>query len=91
LPDNPLIFSDFRAIKKIQTAGDNVRFAADRGKNGHADRFWAAALALHAGKDTSEPFSFERVSAADARDESGLAFSHPAALGIGYHGGGCQL
>lgn len=49
MPDDPKIFADFRAIKKIQTAGDNVRFAADRGKNGHADRFWAAALARNAG------------------------------------------
>jgi len=30
---------------------------ADRGKNGHADRFWALALALHAGKNTAGAFA----------------------------------
>lgn len=71
LPDNPLIFSDFRAIKKIQTAGDNVRFAADRGKNGHADRFWAAALALHAGKGGAGKCDGDRV----GRDRTGSEHS----------------
>jgi phage FluMu gp28-like protein len=49
LPGTPTVRSDLRAIKKVYTASDNVRFAADRGRNGHADRFWALALALHAG------------------------------------------
>lgn len=51
IPDDGAVFSDFRAIKKVETAAGNVRFAADRGPNGHADRFWAAALAWHAAKD----------------------------------------
>lgn len=42
--------SDIRAIRKETTASGNVRFAADRGPGGHADRFWGLALALHAGK-----------------------------------------
>jgi phage FluMu gp28-like protein len=42
--------ADIRAIRKEVTAAGNVRFAADRGMNGHADRFWGLALALHAGK-----------------------------------------
>ena len=40
--------SDLRAIKKETTAAGNIRFSADRSENGHADRFWALALALHA-------------------------------------------
>jgi phage FluMu gp28-like protein len=48
LPDDPLIASDFRSIRKETTSAGNVRFAGDRTVNGHADRFWAAALALHA-------------------------------------------
>lgn len=47
IPSDPKIRSDLRAIKKEQTASGNVRFTADRGANGHADRFWALALALH--------------------------------------------
>ncbi len=50
IPDDDFIRADLRAVKKETTASGNVRFAADRGKNGHADRFWALALALHAGK-----------------------------------------
>ncbi len=42
--------SDIRAIRKETTAAGNVRFAADRGKNGHADRFWGLALATHAAR-----------------------------------------
>jgi phage FluMu gp28-like protein len=50
IPDSDAITADFRAIKKETTSSGNVRFTADRGKNGHSDRFWALALAMHAGK-----------------------------------------
>lgn len=48
VPSRPEIRSDLRAIRKETTAAGNIRFTADRGKNGHSDRFWALALALHA-------------------------------------------
>ena len=50
IPYDKNLRADLRSIKKLTTAGGNVRFAADRGPNGHADRFWALALAIHAGK-----------------------------------------
>lgn len=50
--------SDLRAIRKETTAAGNVRFAADRGEDGHADRFWSLALALHAAKANSAPIAF---------------------------------
>lgn len=50
IPNDAKVRADLRAIKKETTAAGNIRFTADRGKNGHADRFWALALALHAGK-----------------------------------------
>lgn len=49
--------ADIRAIRKETTAAGNVRFAADRGMNGHADRFWGLALALHAAKQTTREIS----------------------------------
>jgi phage FluMu gp28-like protein len=49
VPADDFIRADLRAIKKETTASGNVRFTADHGKNGHADRFWALALAMHAG------------------------------------------
>lgn len=48
VPDDELIIADLRAIKKENTIAGNIRFYADRGKNGHADRFWALALSKHA-------------------------------------------
>ena len=62
LPGDPLIAADLRAIKKETTAAGNIRFTADRSKSGHSDRFWALALALHAGKQTGsnfKPFTFD--------------------------------
>ena len=50
IPGTAAIRADLRGVKKETTAAGNIRFAADRGKNGHSDRFWALALALHAGK-----------------------------------------
>lgn len=52
--DDDLV-SDIRAIRKEVTAAGNVRFAADRGEGGHADRFWALALATHAAKRPGTP------------------------------------
>jgi phage FluMu gp28-like protein len=57
IPNEGKVRSDLRSIRKETTAAGNVRFAADRGPNGHADRFWALALALHAGKQTGTGFS----------------------------------
>lgn len=47
--DDPFI-SDLRKIRKETSAAGNIRFVADSDDDGHADRFWALALALHAGK-----------------------------------------
>lgn len=47
--DDPFI-SDLRKIRKEVSAAGNIRFVADSDDDGHADRFWALALALHAGK-----------------------------------------
>jgi len=55
IPPGKKIEADLRAIRREYTASGNVRFAADRGPNGHADRFWALALCLHAGKTSSGP------------------------------------
>lgn len=52
IPFDKNIRADLRAIRKETTAAGNIRFSADRSDNGHADRFWALALAIHAaGKD----------------------------------------
>jgi phage FluMu gp28-like protein len=50
IPKEDHIRADLRAIKKTTTASGNIRFDADRSENGHADRFWALALAVEAAK-----------------------------------------
>jgi phage FluMu gp28-like protein len=39
---------DLHAVKKTTTAAGNVRFDAERTKEGHADRFWAKSLSFMA-------------------------------------------
>lgn len=48
IPSDDKVVADLRAIKKETTAAGNIRFTADRGTNGHSDRFWALALMVHA-------------------------------------------
>jgi phage FluMu gp28-like protein len=50
IPNDKLIRADLRSIRKETTASGNIRFTGERTKNGHADRFWALALAIHAAK-----------------------------------------
>ena len=48
IPYKPEIRADLRAVTKETTIAGNIRFTAERSENGHADRFWALALAVHA-------------------------------------------
>lgn len=50
IPMRKEIRADLRGVKKEHTASGNIRFTADTGPDGHSDRFWALALAIHAGK-----------------------------------------
>ena len=51
------------AVKKIVTAAGNARFDAVRSDQGHADEFWAHALAVHAaGTPTTGPIEYESLS-----------------------------
>jgi len=45
LPDAPQIARAFSAVKKLVTLAGNTRFDAERTDLGHADEFWAKALA----------------------------------------------
>ncbi len=47
-PSDPTIIKDWHSVTRQAGAGGNVRFEATRDSNGHADRFWAAALGLMA-------------------------------------------
>ena len=53
IPNRHEIREDLHSVRRITTASNNIRFDADRSDNGHADRFWALALALHAADNGS--------------------------------------
>jgi phage FluMu gp28-like protein len=55
IPDDAIIRADLRKVQKVVTAAGNIRFVAESTPDGHADRFWALALALHAGSEASGP------------------------------------
>lgn len=50
IPDKPELIADLRSIRKETTSAGNVRYVGERNADGHADRFWALALAIHAAK-----------------------------------------
>jgi len=47
IPSDPTVREDLHKVRKIVTASHNVRLDAPRDSDGHADRFWALALAYH--------------------------------------------
>jgi len=48
------LLNDFHAIRRYVTPANNVRFDADRNERGHADRAWAAMLAVHAAAERGD-------------------------------------
>lgn len=56
IPKDDRIREDLHSIRKTVTAAGNVRLDVDRSDtDGHADRFWALALAYHAADQSSQP------------------------------------
>ena len=93
IPEDPKIRADLRKIQKTTTSAGNVRFVADGDDstkvNGHADRFWALALALHAGSNPAAPLDwtpapslprgFDNLRADGDQDEDYLSLIEPRA------------
>ncbi|WP_411037646.1 terminase large subunit domain-containing protein [Shinella sp. BYT-45] len=48
IPFDKHIRADLRSVTKQVSAAGNIRFTAERTADGHADRFWALALAIEA-------------------------------------------
>lgn len=61
LPYDKQIRADLRSVTKQTTAAGNIRFTAERTPDGHADRFWALALAVHAASTPGEVFAYQAV------------------------------
>jgi phage FluMu gp28-like protein len=59
LPYDPAIRAAFGAVNRIVTPAGNVRFDAERtDQSGHADHFWALALALAAAEEPAPSVEF---------------------------------
>lgn len=70
IPEDPIIRSDLRKVQKTVTAAGNIRFVAESTLDGHADRFWALALAIHAADSPSGPVHVEsRPSQSNLREQ----------------------
>ena len=76
IPYKPEIRADLRAVTKETTAAGNIRFTAERSENGHADRFWALALAIHAAGSPSAPIEFKTGGTSDIRFGSSSSMSN---------------
>jgi phage FluMu gp28-like protein len=63
IPYHPEIRADLRSVTKQTTSAGNIRFTAERTDDGHADRFWALALAVHAAAGGAQVIDFHRVKA----------------------------
>jgi len=48
IPKDEYLIADLRSVKKELTAAGHIRFTAPRLESGHADHFWALALAIYA-------------------------------------------
>ncbi|MEW6265314.1 MAG: terminase family protein [Thermodesulfobacteriota bacterium] len=48
LPADRDLREDLHSVRRSITSAGNIRFDAERTPDGHADRFWALALAVHA-------------------------------------------
>lgn len=55
VPKDDAVREDLHKIRKVVTAAKNIRYEATRDEDGHADRFWALALAYHAADVRHEP------------------------------------
>jgi len=55
VPVSDKVRNDLHSVRKIVTAAGNIRLDAPEHEGSHADRFWAAALAVYAGSEASGP------------------------------------
>ena len=72
IPADRDIREDLHSVKKFTTSAGNIRFDAERTDMGHADRFWAAALGVHAGGVFGSRAAMEFETAGEARTFIGI-------------------
>ncbi len=69
LPEGDQVLrADLHSVKKETGATGAPRLVADRDSDGHADRFWAGALAAAAAQTDYQPFAYRAVPKGLAKD-----------------------
>jgi len=61
MPRDRDLREDIHSIRKIAAPTGHFRFDAERSELGHADRFWAQALAASASDAAVEPFAYKSL------------------------------
>lgn len=78
IPLDKKVRDDLYSVKAVTTAAGNKRYEAPATDDGHADRFWALALALHAAKNYGGPVIVETGSARESIKTFQKYFSTPS-------------
>jgi len=52
IPIDPVLREDLHSVQKTVSPSGNLKLEAPRDEKGHADRFWALALAVYAQKQS---------------------------------------
>jgi phage FluMu gp28-like protein len=65
IPRDEAVREDLHRVRKVVTSSGNIRFDAERTQDGHADRFWALALAVHA---SGQPATMPKVTSRGKRN-----------------------
>jgi phage FluMu gp28-like protein len=94
IPRDRALREDLHKVRKVTTASGNIRYEAERDDAGHSDRFWALALALHAGATGGGPAFGEAASQSPFGSEdysAGAGFMRPDHRSDGAAHGGAAL
>lgn len=78
IPDDRAIRADLRLVTKQVTGAGTVRFTAERTPDGHADRFWALALAVQAACAPATEYGYRRADDPDDTPDTLRRFSRGA-------------
>lgn len=74
IPNDAALRADLRMVEKTTTAAGNVRFVAERTEDGHADRFWGLALAIHAASTPVAEINFKSIGRRSSSNDMAYAF-----------------
>lgn len=69
---DPVLRADLHAVSSVTGPTGIRRFVADSDTDGHADRFWALALALAASKSDYQPYAYRPVGREAGFEDRGI-------------------